>query len=436
MSSEAGALLTDLYQLTMVQAYREHGLTDTASFELFVRRLPPQRNFLVAAGLDQALDFLERFHFTDRELDWYARERRAPREFIDWLAELRFEGEVDALPEGTLFFPDEPLLRVTAPLPIAQLIETRLINILQYQTLVASKAARCTLVAPGKLLVEFGLRRAHGAEAGLLAARAAYLAGFAGTSNLAAGMRFDIPVFGTMAHSFVQAHDSEAEAFLHFARSHPDNSVLLIDTWDTLAAARRVVDIAPVLHAEGVGIRGVRIDSGDLALRARQVRAILDDGGLRDTTIFSSGDLDEYRLRELVTDGAPIDGFGVGTRLVTSADAPYLNCAYKLVEYAGTPRFKSSEGKATLPGRKQVWRRFEDGRMTADRITLHDESGTGTPLLQPVMRAGRRLHDETLPVLRARLQRQLDTLPPALREPDPAPPYPVEIGAAIRRLLP
>ena len=436
MSSEHSALLTDLYQLTMVQAYRAHGLTDTASFELFVRRLPPQRNFLVAAGLDQALDFLENLRFTERELAWYARERRAPPDFIDWLGALRFEGDVDAMPEGTLVFADEPLLRVTAPLPVAQLVETRLINLIQYQTLVAAKAARCTLAAPGKLLVEFGLRRAHGAEAGLLAARASYLAGFAGTSDLLAGMRFDIPVFGTMAHSFVQAHDSEADAFLHFARTHPDNSVLLIDTWDTLAAARTVVDIAPQLRREGIGIRGVRIDSGDLALRARQVRDILDDGGLRDTTIFSSGDLDEYRLQELIVADTPIDGFGVGTRLVTSADAPYLNCAYKLVDYAGRPRFKSSEGKATLPGRKQVWRQFEGGRMVRDRITLAGESAPGDALLQPVMRAGRRLQREALTAARERLHQQLDSLSPALRGLEPATAYPVEVSEEIRRLLP
>ncbi len=435
MTTESSALLTDLYQLTMVQAYVDHGLTDTASFELFVRRLPAERNFLVAAGLEQVLGFLEDFRFSEQELDWYARSRNAPPAFIDFLRALRFEGDVWAMPEGTLFFANEPILRVTAPLPVAQLVETRIINILQYQTLIASKAVRCVLAAPGRLLVEFGLRRAHGAEAGLMAARASYLAGFTGTSNVLAGMRFDIPLFGTMAHAFVQCHDREADAFLDFARSHPDNVILLIDTYDTPAAARTVVEIAPVLKQEGIDIRGVRIDSGDLLQRAREVRQILDEGGLNDTTLFSSGDLDEYRLTELLGQGAPIDGFGVGTRLDTSADEPYLNCAYKLVEYAGRPRFKSSEGKATLPGRKQVFRVYQDGQAMRDIMTLHDRSCEGTPLLQPVMRAGRRLQAEPMSALRERLKAQLDRLPPSLRTIEPAPPYPVEISEEIKQLL-
>ena len=263
------------------------------------------------------------------------------------------------MPEGTVFFADEPILRITAPMREAQLVESRVMNLLHYQTLVASKAARAVLAAPGKLLVDFGLRRAHGAEAGLLSARASWLAGFGGTATLAAARAFGIPAFGTMAHSYVQSHGSESEAFERFARAHPENAVLLIDTYDTERAAQKVVAIAQRLAAEGVAIRGVRIDSGDLGAHARRVRAILDSGGCSDLTIFASGNLDEYRLAELVRGGAPIDGYGIGTRMNTSADAPYLDCAYKLQEYDGVPRRKRSAAKATWPGRKQVYRRVD-----------------------------------------------------------------------------
>ena len=436
MNDPPGALLTDLYQLTMVQSYLEHGLTDTAAFEFFVRRLPERRNFLIAAGLEQALDYLEGFRFTPAELEWIRASGRFAADFADHLAQWRFTGEVWAMPEGTPVFADEPLLRVAAPLPQAQLVESRLINLLHFQTLVASKAVRCVLAAPGKLLVDFGMRRAHGAEAALLAARASYLAGFAGTATVAAGRRFGIPVYGTMAHSYVQAHGDEAAAFEHFARSHPDNSVLLIDTYDTEAAARKVVDLAPRLAADGIAIKGVRLDSGDLAAHARRVREILDRGGLGETVIFSSGNLDEQELARLLAAGAPIDGFGVGTRLDTSADAPYLDCAYKLVEYAGRPRMKRSEGKATWPGRKQVYRhRDGQGRWTGDTLTLQDDPQDGEPLLAAVMADGRRLAPpESLEAIRARVRREVDALPAPLRGLAPHPPPPPRIAPALQRL--
>ncbi|MDE2310778.1 MAG: nicotinate phosphoribosyltransferase, partial [Betaproteobacteria bacterium] len=270
------ALLTDLYQLTMLQGYHDSGMEEVAVFEFFVRKLRPGRGFLMAAGLEQVLEFLEGLHFSSEELAWLASTGRFSREFLARLETLHFTGDVHAMPEGTVFFPNEPILRVTAPIAQAQLVETRLINLLHFQTLIASKAARMVLMAPDKLLVDFGLRRAHGAEAGLLAARASYLAGFTGTSNVLAGMQFGIPLFGTMAHSFVQAHADETLAFEHFAHAQPDNVVLLIDTYDTEAAASKVVALAPQLKRQGIRIKGVRIDSGDLADHARKVRQILD----------------------------------------------------------------------------------------------------------------------------------------------------------------
>lgn len=450
------ALLTDLYQLTMMQAYLEEGMADTAVFELFVRKLPPERNFLVAAGLEQALDFLERLSFSEEELAWLAGPAGFPAAFVARLRDFRFEGDVDAMPEGTVFFPDEPILRVSAPLPQAQYVESRLLNILHFQSMVASKAARVVLAAQGRQLVDFGMRRAHGAEAALFAARAAWLAGFDATATAEAGRLWGIPVRGTMAHSFVQAHASEAGAFEAFARARPQRPVLLVDTWDTEAAVAKAVALAPKLAADGIAIGGVRLDSGDLGAHARAARAMLDAAGLRDAIVFASGNLDENRVAALLAEGAPIDGFGVGTALDVSADAPSLDAVYKLQAYAGVARRKRSEGKATWPGVKQVWRRFDgDGRAAGDTVRLLEEgakgdagsrggegpaAGTGPragePLLQPVMRAGRRL--APLPTLaqgRAHCAAELARLPAALRcLPRAAQPYPVEISAALRAL--
>ncbi len=428
-------LLTDLYQLTMLQGYHDRGMNDTAVFEFFVRRLPPERAFLVAAGLEQVLDYLERLRFSDEEITWLRGTGRFSAGFIERLATLRFTGDVDAMPEGTVFFADEPILRVVAPLPEAQLIESRVINLLHFQTLIASKAARCRLAAPGKLLVDFGMRRAHGAEAALLAARASYLAGFDGTATVLAEARYGIPSYGTMAHSYIQAHDDEALAFEHFAESMRDNVTLLIDTYDTEAGARKVVALAPQLRERGIRIRAVRLDSGDLLEHSLRVRAILDDGGLRDTAIFCSGSLDEAIIGKLLRAGAPIDGFGIGTKLDTSADAPYLDCAYKLQEYAGIPRRKRSEGKETWPGRKQVWRGYDTaGRMCADTLTLSSDSLPGDPLLQTVMRAGRRLAaPEVLSIIRDRTLAALTRLPPG-GEPGSVPAYPVGIAPMLQCL--
>jgi nicotinate phosphoribosyltransferase len=428
-------LLTDLYQLTMLQSYLENDMKETAVFEFFVRKLPEKRNFLVAAGLAQVLDFLENLHFTQEELDWLA--RRFPPHMISWLRQLRFSGDVYAMQEGTLFFPDQPILRVVAPLPQAQLVESRIINLLHFETLIASKAARSLLVAPDKLLVDFGLRRAHAGEAGLLAARASYLAGYAGSATVLAGKLYDVPVFGTMAHSYIQAHGDEIVAFEHFARSHPGNVILLIDTYDTEAAAGKVVKLARRLERDGITVKGVRIDSGDLAAHAHKVRQILDEGGQQKVTIFASGNLDEYKLQNLLADAAPIDGFGVGTALDTSSDAPSLDCAYKLEEYAGEPRRKRSEGKATWPGRKQVYRRYDaGGRMAGDTVALENKDlQEGEPLLRQVMRNGRRIvADVPLDEMREKTLANYARLPQALRGLDAAPAYPVAISPALQEL--
>ena len=381
-------LLTDLYQLTMVTAYQELGMDRESVFEFFVRKLPAQRGFLLAAGLQQVVEYLEGLHFSDEEIEWLGSTGRFSAAALSRLARLRFTGDVDAMPEGTVFFADEPMLRVTAPLPEAQLVESRIINLLNFQTIVASKAARCRIAAGPRRLVDFGMRRAHGAEAALHAARACYLAGFDATATVEAGRAFGIPLAGTMAHSFVQAHADEATAFRHFAQVHPRGLTLLIDTYDTLRAARLIVD----LQREGMRIDAVRLDSGELNALARGVRAILDAGDCRDVKIVASGNIDEFEIARLLAEGAPIDVFGVGTQLDTSADAPCLDCAYKLQEYDGQARRKRSAGKATWPGRKQVLREYDgDGRIRNDSIVPAGARASGKPLLAPVMRGGCRV---------------------------------------------
>ena len=432
----ASPLSTDLYELNMVQAYLDRGEDSEAVFEFFVRKLPARRGFLLAAGLESALDYLDTLRFTGEELEWLASTKRFRRNLLDYLADFRFSGDVHAMAEGTIFFPHEPILRVTAPLPQAQLIESRLINILHFQSLIATKAARMVLAANGKNLADFGLRSAHGAEAGLLAARASYIAGFNGAANVEAGMRFGIPIVGTMAHSFVQTHDDEARAFEDFARARPDGVVLLIDTFNTEAGARKVVELAPKLKRDGIGIRGVRIDSGDMIAMSRKVRSILDQGGLKDVIILVSGGVDEDFIGEVIASGAPIDGFGVGSSLDASSDAPTLDCAYKLQEYRGRARRKLSEGKVTWPGRKQVWREIgKDGLMVGDILTVDGDRQPGDALITQVMRTGRRI--ETAPSIadiRAHAAHELARLPKSLRRLDPGMSYPVAISDALEKL--
>jgi nicotinate phosphoribosyltransferase len=430
---DASSLLTDLYQINMIQAYLDHGDTQTAVFELFVRSLPERRGFLIAAGLEQALDYLENLRFSDNDIAWLRSTGRFGNNLLDYLAGFRFTGDVHAMAEGMAFFAGEPILRVTAPLPQAQFVESRLINILHFQTLIASKAARCVLAAPDKLLVDFGMRRAHGAEAGLMAARASYLAGFAGTATVLAGEEFSIPLYGTMAHSFIEAFDDEVVAFETFARARPQSVVLLLDTYDTETAARKVVALAPRLKAAGIEIRGVRLDSGDLVALAKSVRGILDGGGLKEVTIFASGGLDEDSLAAFARASAPIDGIGIGTSLTTSTDVPSIDCVYKLQEYAGVPRRKRSEKKATWPGRKQVWRRYgTDGRIAGDLLSLETHEHAGVPLIHPVMKGGLRLSPSpSLDEIRTHAKREFERLPEALRRLTPGATVTVEVAGDL-----
>lgn len=413
-------------------------MEDTAVFEFFVRRLPEHRNFMLFAGLEQVLEYIENIHFSQKELEWLKRSGRFDAGFIDRLRQFQFSGDVQAMAEGTVFFPDEPVLRVTAALPEAQFIESRLINILHYQTLIASKAARCRLVAPDKTLIDFGMRRAHGAEAALLAARANYIAGFDGTATIQAEQDFGIPLFGTMAHSYIQSHQSESQAFQNYAHSHPDNVVLLIDTYDTKRGAEKVVSLAKSLRKEGIAIKAVRLDSGDLAELSASVRCILDDGDCRDISILASGDLDEYRIAEIIDSGCPIDAFGIGTRLNISRDSPSLDCVYKLQEYAGQARRKKSAGKTTWPGCKQVSRhRTSNGSFSGDLVTLaSDVRSDGEDLIVPVMRNGQRIKPaETLERIRERSNDQLASLPKHLIElDDSAKRYPVEMSQGLKDL--
>jgi len=429
-------LLTDLYQLNMIQAYLDQGETKTAVFELFFRTLPQRRQFLLAAGLQQALDYLETLRFSAAEIEWLKSTGRFKKNLLDYLAEFRFSGDVHAIAEGTAIFASEPVLRMTAPLPQAQFVESRLINILHFQSLVAAKAARMMLAAPDKVLVDFGLRRAHGAEAGLMAARASYIAGFAGTATVLAGEMFGIPLYGTMAHSFVEAFDDEMAAFEAFAKARPDNLVLLLDTYDTEAAARKVVALAPRLKAAGITLRAVRLDSGDLVALSKSVRSILDNGGLRDVTIFVSGGLDEDSLAAFARAGAPIDGIGIGTSMTTSSDVPAIDCVYKLQEYAGVARRKKSENKATWPGRKQVWRRYgADGRMAGDTLALEGHDKPGEALVQLVMQNGRQVRPSpSLGEIRQRVKRDLDRLPESLRTLEAGTTYPIEVANELRAL--
>jgi len=436
MTPATGPLTTDLYELNMVQAYLDRGEDKHAVFEFFVRRLPTRRGFLLAAGLEDTLAYLETLHFSPSEIDWLEGTRRFRRNLIDYLAQFRFTGDVHAIAEGTACFPNEPLIRITAPLPMAQLVETRLINIMHFQTMIASKAARMVLAAPGKILSDFGLRTAHGAEAGLFSARASYIAGFAGAANVLAGERYGIPVVGTMAHSFVQVHDDEMTAFENFARARPEGVILLIDTYDTEAGAHKVVKLAPKLKADGIAIRGVRIDSGDLAAMAKKVRGILDAGGLKDVIILVSGGINEDVLQKMMAAKVPIDGYGIGVNLDASIDAPSLDCAYKLQEYAGKPRRKLSEGKVTWPGRKQVWRSFgTDGGMQGDILSLESDTQAGETLIEPVMRGGKRVVPApTLAQIRERAARELARLPQPLRKLEAGFVYPVQISRALSTL--
>jgi nicotinate phosphoribosyltransferase len=429
------ALLTDLYELTMAAAFFREGMHESATFSLFVRRLPAERAFLVAAGLEDALAYLEGFRFSADALGYLASLKRFEPSFLTFLASLRFTGNVRAVPEGTVVFADEPLIEVTAPLIEAQLLETALINICHLQTMLASKAARVVLAGQGRALAEFGFRRSHGTDAGMKAARCALLAGFDSTSNVLAGRAFGAPLSGTMAHSFVTAFPQEVDAFRAYARAFPDTAVLLLDTYDTVAAAHQAVEVARTLAMEGSQLAGVRLDSGDLAALSREVRAVLDAGECHDVRIMVSGGLDEHDIAALLDVGAPIDGFGVGTRLDVSADAPSLEMVYKLVSLGGRDVLKLSTGKESWVGAKQiVRRRGVDGRIEGDALALADEPvpAGDEALLETVMRAGRLVGaPRSLEELRRHCASELATLPDGLRKLQGETSYPVQASDAL-----
>lgn len=418
VDSANSALLTDLYELTMAASYQRRGMNESATFDLFVRDLPARRNFMVVAGLEQALSYLEQLRFDDDSLGYLDSLGMFDKAFLSYLSELRFSGDVWAMPEGEIAFAREPLLRVTAPLIEAQIVETFLLNCMTFQTMVASKAVRVAIASGDRTFIDFSLRRDHGADAGLKAARAAYIAGASATSNVLAGKIFGIPVSGTMAHSYVMAFGSEIEAFRAYGRDFPDQAILLIDTFDVARGARRAVAVADELASEGFILRGVRIDSGDLAALSSVVRSILDEAGYRDTQIILSGDLDEYRVEEMLRLQVPVDAFGVGTQMGTSADSPFLGAVYKLVAEGGVPKVKLSAGKVTLPGLKQVHRFSSGGHFERDVIALETEEVAGArPLLGRVMEKGRRVAwPESLDSIRERCTASLEQLPVSLRD--------------------
>lgn len=431
---EGSALLTDLYEFTMVDAYLAEGMHEEAVFSLFVRKLPARRNYLLACGLEEALSFLEALRFTPPQVEYLASLGLFSDELPRYLERFRFTGDVYALPEGTPVFGEEPLLEVVAPLPEAQLVETYLINQMQLQTMAASKAARVVHAAAGRPVVDFGVRRMHGADAGLKVARAAYIAGAEATSTVLAGQLYGIPVSGTMAHSYVQAHDDELEAFRAYVRRFPQGT-LLVDTYDTLRGVEKVIRLAREL-GEDFQVRAVRLDSGDLVELSRETRRMLDAAGLGRVRIFASGGLDDDEVARLVASGAQIDGFGVGTAMGVSEDAPHLDMVYKLVSYAGRPRIKLSTAKVLYPGRKQVFRQEENGLARRDVLARYGETLPGRPLLKEVMRGGRRVPgaSPTLAEVRAHAQREMAHLPPHLRSLERAePPYPVDVSPALEQ---
>ena len=426
------ALFTDLYELTMLQAYFEEQMRETAVFSLFVRRLPPRRNYLLACGLDAVLTYLESLRFDDEALAYLRTLGLFSDRFLAHLKNFRFTGDVHAVPEGTPVFPNEPILEIVAPIGEGQFVETFVINQIQLQTMLASKAARVVDAAQGKRVVDFGLRRIHGIDAGMKAARAFHIAGVQGTSNVAAGQKYGLEVAGTMAHSYIQAHDDEHDAFRAFARIYP-NTVLLVDTYDTLGAIEKIIRLSREPESE-FRVGAIRLDSGDLIELSRTARHMLDEAGLQRVTIFASGSLNEDKVARLVAANAPIDGFGVGTEMGVSADAPSLEIIYKLVEYAGRGRIKLAPGKTVLPGQKQVFRIDRDGVAEHDVLACEEERLAGRALLQPVMKNGVRLPAGivSLDDARAHASAERRGLPSAMRGLEPAPePYPVHISQQL-----
>lgn len=435
------SLFTDYYELTMCAAYFDNQNFETATFDLFIRRLPENRSYFLFAGLEEALDYLQTLKFTDEQLSYLKKQGFRP-DFLDYLRDFKFTGEVWAMPEGTIAFPNEPLLRVTAPIIEAQLAETFLLNSINLQTMIATKAARVVQAAKGKTVIEFGLRREPGIDAGMKVARSSYIAGCQGTSNVLAGMAYGIPVFGTMAHSFIMSYPKEIDAFRAFSKTFPNKTTLLIDTYDDLVGAEKAATVAKELETKGNRLGGVRLDSGDLAEVSRKVRKLLDAKGLNYVNIFASGDLEEFKIAQLLEDGAPIDAFGVGTKMGTSADRPYLDGIYKLCETQNgdgtfTPIMKLSKDKITHPGRKQVYRFYSrDGSFRKDLIALTEETIEAQPLLEKVMEKG--IQTKAKPILqeiRDAAQVNLAKLPAQYKVLTNAPAYPVELSIKLQKLI-
>lgn len=434
ITHRTGPLFTDLYELTMAAGYYHHRIKGRATFSLFIRDYHRQRSFYLMAGLGEVLRELAAFGFNREEIRYLRQTRLFTPDFLDYLAAMRFSGDVYALAEGTVFFANEPILEIDAPIDQAQLLETYLLNTIGFQTLIATKAARCVHAAGGRPVIDFSLRRTQGHDAGLKVARSSYIAGFEATSNVLAGKLYDIPVSGTMAHSFVTAFEKEIDAFRAYADAFADKCVLLIDTYDTIRGAGRAVEIARYLRQKGNSLVGVRLDSGDMVSLSTEVRRILDDAGFPDVKIFASSGLDEFSIARLLTEGARIDAFGVGTRMGVSADAPYLDIVYKMVNFNGRNVRKLSPGKATLAGRKQVFRRFGGGgNCKEDIIALRTERiPEALPLLVPVMQGGRLTGPEpSLEAIRRGAGENMQQLDVRYKRPEADSSYPVSISPGL-----
>lgn len=435
ITHENPAMLTDQYEFTMAAAYHKNKMFEPATFSLFIREYPPNRGYFVSAGLETVLSFLESWELTREDLDYLASEGKFADDFLHHLSGLKFEGEVFAIPEGRLFFRDEPILEVTAPIIQGQLVETFIINAINLQVSIATKASRCAYAAEGRGLVDFSLRRTQGMDAGLKVARSSYLAGFDGTSNVLAGKAYDIPISGTMAHSFVTSFPDEQEAFSAFAETFPENTVLLIDTYDTVTGAKKAVAVAREMQQRGHDLRGVRLDSGDMAQLSKEVRKILDSEGFKDVKIFASGGFDEFKIADVVARNCEIDAFGVGTKMGVSADGPYTDIAYKLVQYGDRPVMKLSSGKKTLVGRKQVFRHRDGDRFAGDTIGLRREEIDGDALLVPVMKAGERQGPpESLKTIQDRFGAEFASLDKAYKRLENPVEYAVELGPELQAL--
>ncbi|MEJ2655924.1 MAG: nicotinate phosphoribosyltransferase [Desulfobacterales bacterium] len=433
----AGPLFTDLYELTMAASYFSHRVFNTATFSLYIRDIYSTRNFFVAAGLEQVLDELEGFRFSDEDLQYLKTTGRFSTDFLTYLEQLRFSGEVYAMPEGTVFFADEPVMEVTAPIIEAQLLETFLLNTVGFQTMIASKAARCIHAAAGRPLIDFSLRRTQGQDAGLKVARSTFIAGFVATSNVLAGKMYGIPLSGTMAHSYVSAFESEKDAFIAYSKTFPDHSIFLIDTYDTLEGAKNAAVVAKEMKKRGHTLIGVRLDSGDMVSLSQGVRKILDDAGLYDVKIFASSGFDEFKIDEVVSKGAQIDAFGVGTKVGVSADAPFVDIVYKMVHFGDRDVRKLSPGKVTLAGEKQVFReKNSKGYYVEDVIGLREERiSKSEPLLEKVMENGKCLNPHpALEEMRKRFDLNFSRLDEKYKKLYDVAVYPVKLSDRLKKL--